>query len=80
MSNQHLEQAIATLSAQVTQQNAKIAELEKQLTDMQAAMSCELEASKSTIFSIKATIDANEKAFADTVSQLESRFASSLKK
>ncbi|MER5002582.1 hypothetical protein KDV89_22900, partial [Providencia stuartii] len=58
----------------------RVAALEKQLTDTQAAMSCELEASKSTIFSIQATIDANEKAFADTVSQLESRFASSLKK
>ncbi|AVL39414.1 hypothetical protein V6N22_000819 [Providencia stuartii] len=58
----------------------RVAALEKQLTDMQAAMICELEASKSTIFSIKATIDANEKAFVDTVSQLESRFASSLKK
>lgn len=80
MSSKHLEQAIATLSAQVTQQNAKIEELQKQLTDMQAKVSCELDASKSTIFSIQATIDANEKAFADTVSQLESRFASSLKK
>lgn len=44
MSSKHLEQAIATLSAQVTQQNAKIEELQKQLTDMQAAMSCELDA------------------------------------
>lgn len=41
MSNQYLEQAIATLSAQVTYQNAQIAELQKQLTDMQAAMSCD---------------------------------------
>ncbi|EOY9128557.1 hypothetical protein ACQFZT_004309 [Providencia stuartii] len=80
MSNQHLEAVISELSAQVTRQSIQIAELQKQLTDTQAAMSCELEASKSTIFSIQATIDANEKAFADTVSQLESRFASSLKK
>ncbi|WP_275076866.1 hypothetical protein [Providencia rettgeri] len=58
----------------------RVTVLEKQLNDMQAAMSCDLEASKSTIFSIQATIDANEKAFADTVSQLESRFDSSLKK
>lgn len=58
----------------------RVTALEKQLNDMQAAMSCDLEASKSTIFSIQATIDANEKAFADTVSQLESRFDSSLKK
>ncbi|MEI9533001.1 hypothetical protein [Moellerella wisconsensis] len=40
MSNQHLEQEIAALSARVTHQNAQIADLEKQLTDMQAAMSC----------------------------------------
>lgn len=80
MSNQHLEAVISELSAQVTRQSIQIAELQKQLTDTQAAMICELEASKSTIFSIQATINANEKAFADTVSQLESRFASSLKK
>ncbi|EPB3780215.1 hypothetical protein ACRGNN_000595 [Providencia stuartii] len=80
MSNQHLEAVISELSARVTQQSAQIEELQKQLTDMQAKVSCELDASKSTIFSIQATIDANEKAFADTVSQLESRFASSLKK
>lgn len=80
MSNQHLEAVISELSARVTQQSAQIEELQKQLTDMQAKVSCELDASKSTIFSIQATIDANEKAFTDTVSQLESRFASSLKK
>ncbi|MEQ4692645.1 hypothetical protein [Providencia manganoxydans] len=40
MSNRHLEQAIAELSAQVTHQYAQIAELQKQLTDMKAAMSC----------------------------------------
>ncbi|EMF4711040.1 hypothetical protein RH449_003118 [Providencia stuartii] len=80
MSNQHLEAVISELSARVTSQGIQIAELQKQLTDMQAKVSCELDASKSTIFSIQATIDANEKAFADTVSQLESRFASSLKK
>ncbi|WP_272578230.1 MULTISPECIES: hypothetical protein [unclassified Providencia] len=42
MSNQHLESAISELSARVTQQSAQIEELQKQLTDMQAAMSCEL--------------------------------------
>ncbi|EOD8958573.1 hypothetical protein VU602_19695 [Providencia stuartii] len=41
MSNKHLEQTIATLSAQVTQQNVQIAELQKQLTDMQAKVSCD---------------------------------------
>ncbi|EPM3466515.1 hypothetical protein ACTLKF_004358, partial [Providencia stuartii] len=53
MSSKHLEQAIATLSAQVTQQNAKIAELEKQLTDMQAAMSCEFSALSARITAIE---------------------------
>lgn len=42
MSNQHLESKISALSAEVDQQGAKIAELQKQLTDMQAAMSCDL--------------------------------------
>ncbi|WER21478.1 hypothetical protein P2E05_15550 [Providencia stuartii] len=42
MSNQHLEAVISELSARVTQQSAQIEELQKQLTDMQAAMSCEL--------------------------------------
>ncbi|EPH3101458.1 MULTISPECIES: hypothetical protein [Providencia] len=74
MSSKHLEQAIATLSAQVTQQNVQIAELQKQLTDMQAAMSCELEASKSTIFSIQAAIENNEKAFNENLRELQSRF------
>lgn len=41
MSNQHLEQTVAALSAQVTHQYAQIAELQKQLTDTQAAMSCD---------------------------------------
>ncbi|EPG4007231.1 hypothetical protein I9Y56_000975 [Providencia stuartii] len=43
MSSKHLEQAIATLSAQVTQQNVQIAELQKQLTDIQATMSCDMD-------------------------------------
>ncbi|MEQ5553916.1 hypothetical protein ABN349_01020 [Providencia rettgeri] len=45
----------------------RVTALEKQLTDMQAAMSCDLEASKSTIFSIQATIENNEKAFAKAI-------------
>lgn len=44
MSNQHLEAVISELSARVTSQGIQIAELQKQLTDMQAAMSCELDA------------------------------------
>ncbi|HEM7519101.1 TPA: hypothetical protein U2J46_003493 [Providencia stuartii] len=78
MSNQNLEQTVAALSAQVTHQHAQIAELQKQLTDMQAAMSCELEASKSTIFSIQAAIENNEKAFTDKFSELQARFDSSM--
>ncbi|WP_272667581.1 MULTISPECIES: hypothetical protein [unclassified Providencia] len=42
MSNQHLESVISELSARVTSQDIQIAELQKQLTDMQEAMSCEL--------------------------------------
>ncbi|EMF7616547.1 hypothetical protein ACSQ49_004385 [Providencia stuartii] len=53
MSNKHLEQTIATLSAQVTQQNVQIAELQKQLTDMQAAMSCELDALSARIVTVE---------------------------
>ncbi|QQO61347.1 hypothetical protein JI723_13830 [Providencia manganoxydans] len=41
MSNQYLEAVISELSARVTQQSAQIEELQKQLTDMQAAMSCD---------------------------------------
>ncbi|EPE9075459.1 hypothetical protein ACS3HL_004083 [Providencia stuartii] len=60
MSSKHLEQAIATLSAQVTQQNVQIAELQKQLTDIQATMSCGSKmvriASENFEQSIKATL------------------------
>lgn len=45
----------------------RVTVLEKQLNDMQAAMSCDLEASKSTIFSIQAAIENNEKAFAKAI-------------
>ncbi|MEY0728417.1 MULTISPECIES: hypothetical protein [Providencia] len=58
----------------------RVTALEKQLTDMQAAMSCDLEASKSTIFSMQATIEANEKAFTDKFSELQARFDSFFKK
>ncbi|WP_285315756.1 hypothetical protein [Providencia rettgeri] len=56
----------------------RVTALEKQLNDMQAAMSCDLEASKSTIFSIQAAIENNEKAFTDKVSELQARFDSSM--
>ncbi|EMZ5055789.1 hypothetical protein ABDX07_003407 [Proteus mirabilis] len=42
MSNQNLEVLVSTLSAQVVQQGQQIAELQKQLADMQLT-SCELE-------------------------------------
>ncbi|MDH2324860.1 hypothetical protein QDQ80_21475 [Providencia rettgeri] len=58
----------------------RVTALEKQLSDMQAAMSCDLEASKSTIFNMQATIDANEKTFADKVGELQTRFDSFFKK
>ncbi|APG50236.1 hypothetical protein AB7W88_20435 [Providencia vermicola] len=41
MSNQHLEAVISELSARVTSQGIQIAELQKQLTDMQAKVSCD---------------------------------------
>nr|ELR5038656.1 hypothetical protein [Providencia stuartii]ELR5082916.1 hypothetical protein [Providencia stuartii] len=53
MSNQHLETVISELSARVTQQSAQIEELQKQLTDMQAAMSC---GNTSTSYVIKAKV------------------------
>ncbi|EJD6501045.1 DUF1327 domain-containing protein [Providencia rettgeri] len=52
----------------------RVTALEKQITDMQAAMSCDLEASKSIIFSIQAAIENNEKAFNETLRELQSRF------
>lgn len=71
MSSKHLEQAIATLSAQVTQQNAKIAELQKQLTDMQAAMSCELNALSADILRVHAILNYNEEAYQRILSTLQ---------
>ncbi|MEQ4731274.1 hypothetical protein ABN075_04435 [Providencia rettgeri] len=56
MSNQHLESVISELSARVTQQSAQIEELQKQLTDMQAAMSCELNQLTSEVLRIKSKI------------------------
>ncbi|MBG5919454.1 hypothetical protein [Providencia stuartii] len=55
MSNQHLESVISELSARVTSQDIQIAELQKQLNDMQAAMSCELESGTMTKVKIKGT-------------------------
>lgn len=53
MSNQHLEAVISELSARVTSQGIQIAELQKQLTDMQAAMSCELDALSARIVTVE---------------------------
>ncbi|WP_290011745.1 hypothetical protein [Proteus terrae] len=41
MSNQNLEVLVDKLSAQVVQQGLQIAELQKQLADMQKATSCD---------------------------------------
>lgn len=49
MSNQHLEAVISELSAQVTRQSIQIAELQKQLTDMQAKVSCDLDVLSASI-------------------------------
>ncbi|EPJ9196981.1 hypothetical protein N4315_000318 [Proteus mirabilis] len=43
MSNQNLEVLVSTLSAQVERQGQQIAELQKQLADMQKATSCDLD-------------------------------------
>lgn len=43
MINQNLEVLVSTLSAQVERQGQQIAELQKQLADMQKATSCEKE-------------------------------------
>ncbi|WP_342639808.1 hypothetical protein [Proteus faecis] len=48
MSNQNLEVLVNTLSAQVVQQGQQIAELQKQLADMQKATSCELDVISNT--------------------------------
>ncbi|CAB5644533.1 MULTISPECIES: hypothetical protein [Providencia] len=53
MSNQHLEVVISELPARVTQQSAQIEELQKQLNDMQAAMSCELDALSARIVTVE---------------------------
>lgn len=71
MSSKHLEQAIATLSAQVTQQNVQIAELEKQLTDIQAKVSCELDALSADILRVHATLNSNEEAYQRILSTLQ---------
>ncbi|MCX2589967.1 hypothetical protein OQ435_17520 [Proteus penneri] len=43
MINQNLEVLVDKLSAQVVQQGQQIAELQKQLADMQKATSCDLD-------------------------------------
>ena len=43
MSNQNLEVLVSALSAQVERQGQQIAELQKQLADMQKATSCDFQ-------------------------------------
>lgn len=43
MINQNLEVLVSALSAQVERQGQQIAELQKQLADMQKATSCDLD-------------------------------------
>lgn len=71
MSNQHLEAVISELSAQVTRQSIQIAELQKQLTDMQAAMSCELDAISADMLRVHATLNSNEEAYQRILSTLQ---------
>ncbi|EMT5587550.1 SlyX family protein [Providencia stuartii] len=55
MSNQHLESVISELSARVTSQDIQIAELQKQLTDMQAKVSCGYNELSHEVFQLKMT-------------------------
>lgn len=48
MSNKNLEVLVSTLSAQVEREGQQIAELQKQLADMQKATSCDLGAIRET--------------------------------
>nr|ELR5112595.1 hypothetical protein [Providencia stuartii] len=45
----------------------RVTALEKQLTDLQAAMSCDLSVANANILQVQAAIDANEQAFAKAV-------------
>lgn len=56
MSNQNLEVLVSTLSAQVVQQGQQIAELQKQLADMQKATSCYFQIKNNETFIKEAVI------------------------
>ncbi|MBI6529088.1 hypothetical protein JEP40_08165 [Proteus vulgaris] len=56
MSNQNLEVLVSTLSAQVVKQEHQIAELQKQLADMQKATSCYFQIKNNEIFIKEAVI------------------------
>ncbi|MDD9341222.1 MAG: hypothetical protein PV362_16580 [Providencia heimbachae] len=66
MSNQHLELAINELSARVTQQDIKIAELQKQLTNMQASRKLE----NAMMNEIQNAMLASDQAFCSSLSKL----------
>ncbi|EMY6303046.1 hypothetical protein AB7Y49_02285 [Providencia vermicola] len=74
MSNQHLEAVISELSARVTSQDIQIAELQKQLNDMQAAMSCEFSALSADILRVHVTLNSNEEAYQRILSTLQANY------
>ncbi|HFS5769929.1 hypothetical protein [Providencia sp. PROV273] len=45
----------------------RVTALEKQLTDMQAAMSCDLSVANASMLQVQAIIEANEQAFAKAI-------------
>ncbi|EOJ8666827.1 hypothetical protein AB7250_19040 [Providencia stuartii] len=71
MSIQHLELEVRLLSAQLTRQEQQIVELQKQLTDMQAKVSCELDALSADILRVHATLNSNEEAYQRILSTLQ---------
>ncbi|MEQ4708280.1 MULTISPECIES: hypothetical protein [Providencia] len=56
----------------------QVTALEKQLTDMQAAMSCDLSVANTSMLQVQAAIEASEQAFRETLNKLQSRFDSSM--
>ncbi|WP_273839254.1 hypothetical protein [Providencia rettgeri] len=56
----------------------RVTTLEKQLTDMQAAMSCDLSVANTSMLQVRAAIEASEQAFRETLNKLQSRFDSSM--
>ncbi len=45
----------------------RVTALEKQLTDMQAAMSCDLSVANTRVLQVQSVIEANERAFAKAI-------------